>query len=126
MRINYSLCRREKFETLSCLLILIERHFMVIGDYHVDTQIICMSDLIVRRYAVITCDDHTYTVFMRQIDQMIIDTVPIMHTMRKCIVHRCTAGTQATEQNIGRTYAVHIIISDNTYLKSLGYILLYQ
>ncbi len=98
---------------------LFKRNLMMIRYDHAHSVGSRKSDLGCRCDPVIAGQDKLPAVLFCLPDQMIVQPIAVPDPVRNDRIRIGSEQPQATEQNISGTDPVHIIITDNAYLRSL-------
>ena len=88
---------------------------MVIRNKNREAQISCMLKLIYGGYAVVAGENNVNPVFFCLIDDIDIDSVAILYTIRKNVVNNRTQSFQTFNENVGCTNSVNVIVTVDNY-----------
>ena len=95
---------------------------MVIRHQNRHPQLFRMRNLIDGRNTVVAGDDRVHPLFIRRIDQMLVDAVAVTHAVGNRAGHTAAASCDPLIQNIGRHHAVDVVISNDPDRSSLPYL----
>ena len=112
LRINYDGCRRQPVNPFPLLLLI--GNLMVISHNNRHSTGIRKTDLIGCRNPIVTGEYRINAILLRLFNQMIIQSISILHPVWNHGIHICTKKPQAPQQNIRGTHTVHIVIPDDT------------
>ena len=86
---------------------------MVVGNKNRHSQFFSLLDLTPCRNPVVTGNDGVNPILPCLLDQMFIQSISILHSIRDHMIDLCTDPSQTFQQNICCHHSVNIIITDN-------------
>ena len=104
-------------------LYILKRHRMVVCYKNCHTKLLCMGDFLNRCNSVVTGDHSVYPILICLVDQVHIQTISVLHSVRNHIVHTRTGSFKCLHKNICRHHSVYIIVSDYPDFGLISYLL---
>ena len=81
---------------------------MMVRDKNGHSKLLCMGNLRDSRNSVVTGDNRVDAVLLRCINQMLIDSVAVLHPVRYLIVHLSPTAGNSAVKDVSRHHTVDI------------------
>ena len=111
LRIHNRICLRQNISSSRTNFRI--RDLMMIRHHNRHSHTFCIGDLLCRRNPVITGNDRIHVGLQRPVDQVPVQTIPVLHTIWNVTVHISSEHPESLQKNIGRLDSINIIVSDD-------------
>ena len=120
LRVHDGTRRRKDVPRLAAVVLVVAlADVMVVRDQHGEAEITRMLHLLDGADAVVAGEDHADAIRLRLVDDVHVDAVAVPDAIRQHVVNLRAEALEAGIEDVGRTYAVDVVVTDDTDMAAL-------